>query len=261
MSNSIDPPAAWNPMEMRGRTVLVTGASSGIGRETAIFLSRLGARLILVSRRREALASTCSALVGEGHLIEPYDLADLAGIPDWMHEVVGRSGPLHGLVHSAGVQTLAPLRSLSLDSLHQTLDVNLSAAIQLSKGFRYKGHCQPESSIVFLASVMAFAGEAGRTAYAASKGALTSAVRVMALELARSGIRVNCVAPGLVRTEMADAMNPLLTPEQLAAIEKMHPLGIGKPEDVSAAIAFLLADTGRWITGTSLVVDGGYLSH
>jgi NAD(P)-dependent dehydrogenase (short-subunit alcohol dehydrogenase family) len=250
-----------NPMELINRTILVTGASSGIGRETAILLSQLGARLILVSRNPEQLEKTLSLLDGTAHRIHEFDLSAVDDISSWMKAIVSKTGSLHGLVHSAGMQFTSPLRITTGANLEELMRVNVTAAFALARAFRQKGVSSPGSSLVFLSSVMGIVGQSGQTAYSASKGALISLTKSLALELSRENIRVNCVAPALVRTEMSNKMLQALTPDQVTQIEAMHPLGIGAPRDVANAIAFLLADTGRWITGTTLVVDGGYTSH
>lgn len=250
-----------NPMELENRTILVTGASSGIGRETAILLSQLGARLILVGRRPEQLESTLALLEGASHQLHVFDLLDVDDIPRWMKEITRASGPLHGLVHSAGVQITKPLRMLTSSDIDKVMKINVTASFGLIKGFRQKGICANPASVVLISSVMGLVGQPGVSAYSASKGALVTLAKSLALELAKENIRVNCVAPAVVNTEMSEKMISALTPEQVTQIEVMHPLGIGYPRDVANAVAFLLADTGRWITGTTLVVDGGYTAH
>jgi NAD(P)-dependent dehydrogenase (short-subunit alcohol dehydrogenase family) len=248
-------------MDLTGQTVLVTGASSGIGRETARLISRLGARTVLVGRDEERLAETMRSLDGDGHKAAPFDLSLTDDIPSWLKTISASSGPLHGLVHSAGIHKLRPLRILSSQTLEDVMRINVGAAIGLAKGFSQKGVCAPGGSIVFLSSVAGLRGQAGTAAYAASKGAIVSLTRVLAVELAAAHIRVNCVAPGVVTTEMGLGLLGMLTTEQGAALEAMHLLGLGTPRDVSYAIAFLLAETARWITGTVLIVDGGYTAH
>jgi 3-oxoacyl-[acyl-carrier protein] reductase len=252
-----------NPMDLSGRTVLVTGASSGIGRETSVVLAELGASLVLTGRRREELDRTAAALPPGGHHVEPFDLADLDAIPSWIKGLAERTGPLDDLVHSAGVHFTLPLRATATRQYADLMRVNVDAAFFLAKGFRQKGvrRAGSRSGIVLLSSVMGLIGQTGIAAYSASKGALVSMARSLALELAREGIRVNCVAPGVVRTRMAENAEQVLTSEQYQAIEALHPLGIGTPRDAAHAIAFLLAESGRWITGTTLVVDGGYTAQ
>jgi len=252
-----------HPMDLSGRTVLVTGASSGIGRETCVVLGELGARLVLVGRRREELERTAASLGHADHRVEPFDLTDLEAIPGWLKSLSEVVGPLDDLVHSAGVTFTLPLRATSIQQFDGLMRINVDAAFALTRGFRLKGVRRggSTSSVVYLSSVMGLVGQAGISAYSASKGALVSLARSLALELAREGIRVNCVAPGVVKTEMAAGAEHVLTPEQFQAIEALHPLGTGSARDVAYAIAFLLAETGRWITGTTLVVDGGYTAH
>jgi NAD(P)-dependent dehydrogenase (short-subunit alcohol dehydrogenase family) len=249
-------------IHLAGRTVLITGASAGIGRATAVLLSQLGARLVLWGRNTARLAETEAALAGEGHRAESFDLADLDAIPARMKQIVEAVGPLHGLVHSAGVTSLTPLRVMTATHLEQTMRVNFHAAALLTKEFSRRQTHLPGSSIVLVASVAGLVGVGGRAAYSASKGALVAFAKSAALELARAGVRVNCVAPAYVRTEMYDAGLSALTPDQIAAmVAATQPLGLGEPEDVANAIAFLLADSARWITGSVLTVDGGYTAQ
>lgn len=250
-----------NPMDLSDRTILITGASSGIGRETAILLAQLGARVVLVGRNEERLKETAKSLDGNRSWIEPYDLTATDEIPSWVKGVVAKTGPLSGLVHSAGVQVTVPLKLLRNQHISEVMHINLNAAIALARGFRQKGMHSPHSSLVFLSSARGLVGQSGLSAYAASKGAVIALTKSLAVELAREQIRVNCVAPAYVKTEMIDKMQAQMTPEEFRRIEEMHPLGLGTALDVAYAIAFLLANTGRWITGTTLVVDGGYTAH
>lgn len=250
-----------NPLDLTGRVFLVTGASSGIGRETAVLLSQLGAQIVSVGRSRERLAETVRNLSGGGHRTEVFDLTQTEQIPAWFRDLCAATGPLNGLVHCAGIQSTMPLRVLSPTVFEQVYRINVSAAAMLAKGFRQKGCCTPSGSIVLLSSVMGLVGEAGISAYSSSKAAVLGLTRALALELAREKIRVNCVVPGYVKTEMTAQLFRSLSPDQLSSIESMHPLGFGQPRDVAHAIAFLLADTASWITGSGLVVDGGYTAR
>jgi len=251
-----------NPMDMTGRRVMVSGASSGLGRATAIQLSQLGAQLVLVARNHDRLEETRSLLAGDGHHIIERDLGtEIDAIPKWMKQVTETTGPLHGLVHSAGVVSMLPLRVLSLAKLNELMDINFNSAVLLTKGFRQRGVVAAPGSIVMLSSIAGLIGQRGLSAYCASKGALMALTRSLALELAEEKIRINCVAPGLVETEMASKHEGELPDEKFAQLEQGHPLGLGKPEDVANAVSFLLADSARWITGSTLVVDGGYLAN
>jgi NAD(P)-dependent dehydrogenase (short-subunit alcohol dehydrogenase family) len=251
----------FNPMDMTDRAVLVTGASSGIGRGVSVLLSQLGARVILVGRNSERLEEAKSQLVGDDHMIAPFDVSDVDAIPKWMKSIAGEVGPLSGLVHSAGMHFTHPLRILKSERIDELMRVNFTAAVGLTKGLRQKGVRAESSSAVYVSSVMAIVGRQGVAAYAASKGALVALSKSLAMELASENIRVNCVAPGHVRTEMAEKAEDLLSAEQIAAIEDMHPLGLGEPVDVANSVAFLLADTSRWMTGQTLIIDGGYTIH
>jgi NAD(P)-dependent dehydrogenase (short-subunit alcohol dehydrogenase family) len=247
-----------NPMSLAGRCVLVTGASSGIGRETAVLLSELQAKLILNGRDPARLEQTRQRLSGEGHAVAPFDLTALDQIPQWLHTLTGEHGRLHGLVHAAGMQWTLPVRAVSPEKLEQVIRVNFSSAVMLARGLSQKACRAPETSLVFLASVMGLAAKPAISVYAGTKAALMGFTRSLAVELARDKVRVNCLAPGFVKTEMFEQMERLLTPEQLTALEQAHPLGFGTARDVASAAAFLIADTGRWITGSTLVIDGGY---
>jgi NAD(P)-dependent dehydrogenase (short-subunit alcohol dehydrogenase family) len=248
-----------NPFDLSGKSVVVTGASSGIGRSTSIYLSQLGARLVLVGRDRARLDETFAALEPGAHRSYVLDLAEVETLPSWLKQVATEIGPLYGLVHSAGVALTRPLKSMTYHDYSAVLRVNLDAAVMLSKGFRQKGVREESgASIVYVSSAVAFKSQSALAAYAASKGALISLARTLARELSVDKIRVNCVCPGLVQTSIAKDLKESITDDQFATLTRQYPLGLGTPLDVSYAIAFLLAPAARWITGTALVTDGGY---
>lgn len=248
-----------NPMNLSGSTILVTGASSGIGLATAILLSKLGAKIILVARNVEKLKQTAGLLEGTGHSIEQFDLKDVDMIPEWLKEIVKKNDVLRGIVHCAGVRFTLPLKMTDSKIIKDTFDTNLVAAIILAKAFSQKGiFSLNNNSIVFVSSVLGLVGKPGVSAYAASKGAIIALTKSLAAELARNKIRVNCIVPGVVKTEMVEQVGSLLTADQLREMESRHLLGFGESSDVANAAAFLLADSGKWITGTALVIDGGY---
>ena len=174
----------FNPLDLGDLRILVTGASSGVGREVAVLFSRLHARLVITGRNAERLEATRARLEGNGHQAEPFDLGAVEEIPGWMKRMAAEGGAFDGLVHSAGLQALIPIRALSAARLDQLMRVNLTAALMLAKGFRQQRRQEAGGSIVFLSSIMGLVGEPGRTAYSASKAALIGATRSLALELA-----------------------------------------------------------------------------
>lgn len=250
-----------HPLDMSGRLVLVTGASAGIGRDAASLLAELGARVILVGRNLDRLNDVAEKLTGQGHGVVPFDLNQLDEIPGWMKRLAEKTGELHGVVHCAGVQQTMPLRATTVKPAEDLMRVNVLAALMLAKGLRQKGVRATDASLVLVASVMGLVGAPGRAVYCASKGAIIAMTRALALELAAEKIRVNCVAPAFVKTEMLEELKSVTSNEQMAAVEARHPLGFGEPRDVSHSIAFLLSHASRWTTGTTLTVDGGYTAQ
>ena len=245
-------------MDLSGRTILVTGASSGIGRETAILLSQLGAKVAISGRDSVRLQQTLERLEGDGHREFVFDLSESEQIIEWMKSVVSQTGPLYGLVHSAGMHAALSVRAISMQLIDSVTRANIASALLLVRALCQKGCYERGASVVLLSSVVAVVGAPTLSLYGASKGAVLGMTKSLAAELARQQVRVNCVAPGLVRTEMTKRWEESLMPEQFEAIERNHPLGLGQPLDIAYAIAFLLAETGRWITGSTLFVDGGY---
>ena len=216
---------------------------------------------MIAGRNRERLEQTRDRMQGSTHRIEAFDLNEAAAIPGWIKKIAHDTGPLSGLVHCAGIHKAVPLRVISPPGIEDVMRANVTSAIMLVSGFRQKGCSLRGGSVVLVSSVAGLAGQPAIGTYSASKAALIGFAKSAAMELAPDGLRVNCVAPGFVQTEMAGEFRGKLTAEQYDAIARMHPLGLGHPLDIAQAIAFLLADTGRWITGTTLIVDGGYTAR
>ncbi|MBU0574115.1 MAG: SDR family oxidoreductase [Candidatus Margulisbacteria bacterium] len=231
---------------------LVTGASSGIGRAIASKIIELGGSVIAVARREEKLNEL-------GAVSEVIDLsAKVDDLSSWMLDLAKKHGKIKGLALSAGVQETVPLRATNLSKARQLFELNYFANLALAKGFCDKRvNAGRGSSMVFISSNAAISGMPGLVNYSASKGALDAAVRAMAAELARDGIRVNSVLPGFVRTEMTEKWGSMNGPTYFEEMDKKYPLGIGRPEQLSGVACFLLSDSAGWITGQNIVVDGG----
>ncbi len=247
---------------LKHKVVLVTGASSGIGKQTAIFFSQQGAQVIISGRNEERLTDTLKQLEGHNNLAITANLDSPDEIEELIKAAVNKYGPLDGVVHCAGIQKTLPLKVLKEMHFDEVFNANVKSAQFLAKSFNKKGRFNPNSSsLIFLSSVAAISGEPAISTYAASKAALQGLCKSIALELAGLKIRVNCIAPGVVKSEMSQGLFEKLTEEQCAIINNKHPLGLGTTEDVANAAAFLVSDMARWITGTTLYVDGGYSAH
>lgn len=248
-------------LRLSGSSILITGASSGIGRAAAIAASAQGARVALVARRAEQLDETLGMLEGEGHIALPSDLGDYASIPALLRRAADALGPLSGLVHAAGVHAVTPLLATTPSRVTGLFEANVTTSVMLAKAFRSPKVRAEAASIVFMSSAVGLTGEAGVSAYAASKAAVAALGRSLGLELASDGIRVNSIAAGIVHTPLTDGIRSKVGAEAWAAIERAHPLGLGTPEDVAAAALFLVSSASKWVTGTTLVIDGGYTAH
>jgi NAD(P)-dependent dehydrogenase (short-subunit alcohol dehydrogenase family) len=245
---------------MKNKKILIIGASSGIGRATAIYLAQKGANLVLISRNEGKLQKLISECEGNNHHFAAIDVLDLEKLETFINKHSIESGiPFDGFVYSAGVEGTVPLKFLKKEALENILNVNVTPAVVVSKILLKKGVFTKEGgSFVFISSVMGSLGQPAKIAYCMSKGALVSAMKAMALELAEKRIRVNCISPGMVVTEMSSKILDSISDDSKKEIEKMHPLGIGNVQDIANGIEFLLSDKSKWITGIDLLIDGGY---
>ena len=247
-------------MDLTGKIILITGASSGIGRTTAIHLSKLGARIILISRSEDKLRETINCMEGEKHSIYPFDLKEIDQIEELINKIVNQQGKLNGLVHCAGVADMRPLQMTKYSFIHDMMLINFYSFIELSRVIAKKDNHAEIASFVAISSVRSKRGEKSIIAYCASKGALDSAIRAMAKELSTKNIRVNSVVPGFINTSIVNSYVESTGKEEFKNVLTSQYLGLGDTSDVANAIAFLLSDASKFITGTGLIVDGGYLS-
>jgi len=235
--------------------ILITGASSGIGRSVAIKLSSLGYLCILIGRNIDRLTLTFNQLKGEGHKFFNGDINDVSFVEDVSNQI----GTINGIVHAAGILKLLPYQFIKRHDFSQIMDTNFFSPFFLTQELLNKKKVAGFSSIVFLSSISGpVVGSKGNLMYSASKSAVNGLVKTLALELAKKKIRVNAISAGMVLTEMWTENSFNLTKDQLISDSQKYPLGYGKPEDIASIVAFLLSDEASWITGASLIADGGF---
>lgn len=249
----------FNLIDLSEKKIIVIGASSGIGKQTAITLSRVGAKVILVARREDKLLETMSLLEGEGHGIHCFDTQKLDEIEGHIKQIIAELGPVDGMVYSAGVGTAIPLLQTKPEKLQNVFEVNLFGFIEVVRQLCRKGRFNPGMRIVGISSCASLRGDKSKTAYSASKAAMDSAIRCIAREMADKGICINSVAPSMTATELyghylekygedSDTNQELL---------KRQYLGIAETQDIANAVAFLISPAAKFITGITLPVDGG----
>lgn len=250
-----------NPMAMSGKRVLVTGASSGIGAACAKVIAELGGTVVLVARRADKLDEVKASLPDSArHVCLAADVGKTEAVQDLVKEAVA-GGKLDGLVHAAGVMPLMPVGLIDESVAKSAFDVNYFAFLELMKHCTKMGARNPGFSAVAVSSVSAEVGWAGGSVYCGTKGALSATVRSMALELAPKGIRVNAVCPSNIKTPLHSEVGSGLSREEFyKSLGTNQPLGLGEPEQVANAVAFLLSSAASFITGVNLPVDGGYLA-
>ncbi|MDR2036303.1 MAG: SDR family oxidoreductase [Bacteroidales bacterium] len=250
-----------NPFSLREKTFLITGAASGIGRATSLFLSQMGAKLLLVDINENGLKETLQACAStDDYLI--VDLSIPSEIKDKVLTKVCDFGKLNGLVHLAGKPYIAPLKSINERKCQEIYNLNTYSAIELAKTFINRNvYAGGTASIVLVSSVYGIVGSAANVGYAMSKSAIIGITKSLSMELASKGIRVNCVAPGFIKTKMSDDINPMFDESHSDILEKLHPLGLGDPEDIAYAISYLLSDASKWVTGAVFNIDGGFTAQ
>ena len=250
--------STFNPFSLKGKKILITGASSGIGRQCAINCSKMGAVVALVGRDESRLQETLAQMEGDGHFICPADLTLLENIKPLVQDIVSKIGPLDGFIHSAGIEKTLPIKSLKPSDYEEIFKVNALSAFEIVRYLSSSKNFNQGGSIVLISSITSVIGRVGVSAYAASKGAIVSAVKTMALELAKRNVRVNAVSPGTVLTPLMQSYLSQISEEERQKRVEGFPLGLGEPADVANACIYLLSEASRWVTGQNIVIDGGY---
>lgn len=241
---------SYNPFSLEGKTILITGASSGIGRAIAIECSKMGAIVNILGRDQVRLEETFTHLNGTQH---KFFLADLTSDKDIETLLFGLN-PLDGIVHSAGIIKRVPLKLITEEGFKSLMNINLIAPALLTKRLFKAKLIKPESSIVLISSVASNLASLGNIMYMSSKGGLNSFMKGSALELASQGIRINSIEPGMIRTNLTKG----IPEEDLQKDIDRYPLRrYGAPEEIAFAAIYLLSDASKWMTGSILKIDGG----
>lgn len=243
----------FNPFSLKDKSILVTGASSGIGKETAIVCSKMGAKVMVTGRNNNRLNDTLIQLDGDGHKAVTADLVNMEQTEDLVKECP----PLDGIVHCAGIGDRTLLKMVREKDIDRVMSSNFSGPVLLQRTLLKKKKVNPSASIVFIASRAPFAPTPGNGLYAASKGAMIAYAKVLGLELASQLIRVNCICPAMVWTELVER-DAELTGVDYHEAEKAYPLKrYGRPDDIANLAVYLLSDASSWMTGSCIDVTGG----
>jgi NAD(P)-dependent dehydrogenase (short-subunit alcohol dehydrogenase family) len=241
-----------SPFSLLGKTILITGGSSGIGRSTAIECSKFGAKIIIVGRNFDRLKETYSLLKGNGH---NYFVLDLINNLD-VDIFVSRIPNLDGVVFNAGIQKSAPIKCIVESEFREIIETNLFSTTSLTSKLLQSKKINKNSSLVYISSTASgIVADVGNAMYSASKGAVSAFSKVLALELSTKRIRVNSIMPAMVDTNFHKSIDVDIT--QINSDKQRYPFGYGKPEDVAYTVIFLLSDASKWMTGASLLLDGG----
>lgn len=244
---------SYNPYSLQGKTILVTGASSGIGQATAIECSKMGAKLIITGRNEERLQQTFDSLEGEGHQQIAIDISNTDGVLKLVEDIA----MVDGLFNNAGVSTTKPIGFISEDEIDRLFNINVKAPILLTNTMVKKKKINKGGSVVFTSSIGKMVVTPGNNLYAASKGALSSFMRGAAVELASKRIRCNAILPGMIETPIMSGKGSI-SQEQWELNKQKYPLKrFGTPEEVAWLVIYLFSDASQFITGSEFVIDGG----
>ena len=250
-------------LKLEGKHILVTGAASGIARQTALLLAGYGAKLSIVDRNAEGLEETLKNLPGDGHHSYVVDFSDIEGLEGRIKEMIREGGAFDGVAQCVGITEDVPFSGYKYERLHRIMTINFYSFFELVRVISKRGNFNEGLSIVALSSTAANFGVTAQAAYGASKAAMNGAMRCIARELAPKKIRINTILPGPTDTEMFRAHLALKSEVEKEGGEKKpgrNYLGMNEPVDIANSIAFLLSPVSRMITGIELPVDGGYTS-
>ena len=237
---------------LENKHILVTGASSGMGRVFSQMIAKEGASVTLVARNEERLQQTLASLVGDGHDYKVCDLTD----EDQVKNTIASFTSLDGVVFCAGINDYVPVKFVKQEKIDRIFQTNYFSEILLTQMLLKKKLINKQASLVYISSLSSVLGVQGTLLYASSKAAINSAVKVIAAELAPQRIRANAICPGIVKTEMLTGTN--IDEEAFMKQAEDYPLGLGTPEDVGHAVLYHLSDGSRWLTGQCMILDGGY---
>jgi NAD(P)-dependent dehydrogenase (short-subunit alcohol dehydrogenase family) len=244
------------PFHLHNKTILVTGASSGIGRQIAISICEMGGNVVITGRDKERLDETFAALKDNGgNRSIPADLLD----KESLSALVAKLPLLNGIVHCAGIVKPYPVKFLSEEKILETFQTNYNIQVLLMAQVTRLKKLNPNASIVFLSSISAAHPHKGGALYSGSKAAIESFSKVIALEFYPQGIRSNCISPAMVKTPMYEYAEKGASKETLDEHVNKYPLGVGTTADVANTAVFLLSDASKWITGIAITLDGGFL--
>ncbi len=242
----------FNPFSLKGKTILVTGASSGIGRGVSIACSKMGATVVLNGRNQMKLGATLALLSEGGHKMISADLTDW----DSVIRMIDEMPKLDGIVHCAGVGQRVLCKMLKEQEVDSVMDANFKGPVLLQQALLEYKKVNKGSSIVFIASIASWSPSIGNAIYSASKGAIVSYANCLALELAPRKVRVNCISPAMVWTDLIRQEG--IDEERLKEDEQKYPLKrYGAPEDIANLVVYMLSDASTWMTGSNVKISGG----
>jgi len=242
------------PFHLHNKTVLITGASSGIGKQVAISCSAMGAKLVITGRDEKRLNETLGLLKGDGHKKIICDLIDEKQRSQFVESLPA----IDGVVHSAGSVMPTPVKFIAEKHLNYLMDLNFESAVLLVAALLKNKKLNDASSLVFFSSISVNYPYTGGAIYSASKGAIEAYSRSLALEIVQRKMRSNVIVPAMIRTPLYEETMKQSMVNDRGVYESKYPLGIGLPEDVANAAIYLLSDASRWVTGINLILDGGF---